>query len=290
MARFVHTVLTAGFVVALVLSASSSFAAEAQVDAFIDASAQTALVVNTNVLQNTVGSTVRVDPNLNGVIGEVRELTVTADLISSGADFVVSGVFVASPTGTLQYSSTSGADGSITLLYDRNGSGLNAFLEFAMGIRVQVLGADIPAVMLPGMDVTVTLTDGAMSPVSVTQTVTLPVMSMAPLDLDFPFSSFAGIDPASLFAIQVFVDPQQAGDMQLGPIQTFGTPLIENICDDGIDNNNNGFIDCADTGCIQFPGCAILAPAMSPVGTAAALALLAAIGAAAIVRTRRQLD
>lgn len=269
-----------------VLAPSSVRAVEEQIDAFIDATALTQFVTNTNVLQNTVGSTVRLDPNLNEVIGATRQLTVTAAALVTGGDFVVSGVSPM-PIPLLVYNSSFQADGSTTLLYDRNGAGLNTFLAFAMGISVQIVSADLAAVSPPGLDVTVTLTDTTMASASATQTVLVAVTPMAPLDLDFPFTGFGGVDPGSLFSIRIAIDPAEAGDVEVGPVQTFGTPEIEMICDDGIDNNNNGLTDCDDPDCVSFPGCAYEAPALSLSGLTIALAALSLIGLGALGRLRR---
>lgn len=275
---------------ALLLACGRVFGAEAAIDLFTDASALTQFVVDTNVRQDTVGSTVRVDPGLSGVIGEVRQLTVTmSSALLPPLDAVVSGV-QAPPIALLEYASSSGADGNVELLYDRNGNGLNATLAFAQGIRLIIAAASLQCVT-PGLDLTVTLTDSFLMTAASTQTVTLAVMPGMPLTLDFPFSAFAGVDPISLFSIAVAIDPQPSElggcDMELEGIRTFGTPTIETICDDGIDNNNNGFIDCADLDCENFPGCPHPAPALSPSGLGTAVALVAMFGVVGILRRRR---
>jgi len=269
------------------LFAAPSWAAEAIVDAFTDASAQTEFVFEMNVRQGTVGTTVRVDPNLSGVIGGVRGLDVTATAIAiPDLDRVIAGV-VLPPVSFFDYASSDGADGNALLTYDSNGSGLNANLEFAQGISLTVLDASMAAVSPPGMDVTVTLVDGDLQMAVVTQTITMAVNPMSPLLLEFPFASFAGIDVSNLQSIFVFIDPQLAGEARFNTIVTYGTPLQESICDDGIDNNNNGFIDCRDQNCVTAPNCNIAAPALSSSGMGMALALVALIGLAAIGRLRR---
>lgn len=255
--------------------------AEAVIDDFTDATALTTFVPDMNVLQDSVGSTVRDDTGLMQVIGGTRSLTVEATfLLFPIADYIVAGVSLM-PINFFEYNSRTGADGTTELLYDANGSGLNASLGFAQGIQVVILEADIAAVTMPGMDVTVTLTDGNMVSASQTQTVTMAVSPMTPLPLDFPFSGFAGIDPDNLFSVRIALDPQQAGDTRLSLLGTFGTPLLETICDDGIDNNNNGLTDCQDPDCVLFPGCARHpAPAMSPLGV-----LIAALGLSMVAWT-----
>ena len=244
--------------VAIAVATSTAAAAiETTIDGFTDAGAQTLFVTNTNILQNAVGSTTKTDVGLTGVLGGSRQATVAATALAAPVlDFIVAGV-VLPPVPFLEYNSTADGDGSVTLRYDAASSGLNANLEAAEGIRLTILEADLAAVALPGLDVSITLTDGFATTVTVTQTVTLPVMAMAPLDLDFPFASFAGIDPASLQIIQVIIEPQVAGDVRLGPIRTYGTPAT------------------------PAP-----APALSAVAALLALTLLCAVAASALARRR----
>jgi hypothetical protein len=276
--------------VALMTTVDRVDAAEAPIDLFTDASALTQYVPDTNVKQDTVGSAVRVDPNLSGVIGGTRELTVTMTAaMFPGLDAIVAGVSDP-PLQLFQYASSAGADGSIELRYDRNGNGLNASLVFAMGLRITILSADLTCVT-PGLDVTVTLTDSFLTTAASTQTVLLPVSPGMPLALDFPFTAFAGVDPISLFSIQIGVAPEPSAlggcDMQLAGMRTFGTPMNETVCDDGIDNNNNGYIDCADVDCESFPGCPHPVPVLSPGVFVGTVVLIAGIGMAGILRRRR---
>jgi hypothetical protein len=75
--------------------------------------------------------------------------------------------------------------------------------------------------------------------------------------------------------------------MQLAGMRTFGTPMNETVCDDGIDNNNNGYIDCADVDCESFPGCPHPVPVLSPGVFVGTVVLIAGIGMAGILRRRR---
>ncbi|MEO8601609.1 MAG: hypothetical protein ABI629_03430 [bacterium] len=261
-------------------------AAERIIDGFSDATAQTIFIDNVNVLQATVGTTTRTDFGMAEVIGGVRQLTVGATALAiPGLDYVVAGV-VLPPIDFFEYNSRAGADGYITLLYDSGGSGLNRSVAFAQGIRVTILEADGASVVVPGLDFTLTLSDGVTT-VSSTQTVTMPVTAMAPLSLDFLFTSFPGVDTTNLFSVSLTMDPQVAGDVRLATIETFGTPLLETVCNDGIDNNNNGFIDCRDQDCFASSECSTAAPAMSPLGIALALSMLALIGGLALRRMRQ---
>jgi hypothetical protein len=59
-------------------------------------------------------------------------------------------------------------------------------------------------------------------------------------------------------------------------------------CSDGIDNDHNGLIDCADPACADDPPCARIAPAMSPRVLLALVAVLGVIGLLRLARSRRQ--
>ncbi|MDX2169034.1 MAG: hypothetical protein SF182_18345 [Deltaproteobacteria bacterium] len=275
-------ILAGAALLALALRPAAAAAAEATIDTFSSATAQTQFVPNANVLQATVGSTTRTDGPFADVIGNIRQLTVGATALGI-IDYVVSGI-VLPPVPFFEYNSTAEADGYAQVFYDRNGSGLYSYLAFAQGIQVVILEADLAAVAMPGLDVTVTLVDANMNSGQYTINVSMPVSPMAPLALQFPFANFAGVDPGNLFSIRIAIDPQVAGDLRLQTATTYGTPLEETICDDGIDNNNNGFIDCRDQNCVASPDCRTQAPAMSPLGLLAALLLVSGVAAVALRR------
>jgi hypothetical protein len=278
-------ILIGAAVLSLSLRPMVAAAAEGVVDAFDMATMQTLFIPNANVLQLSIGTTTRVDGPFSDVIGGYRQLEVTATSLI-GPDFVVSGI-VLPPVPFLEYNTTSQATGNVAVVYNRNGSGLFTYLAYAQGIQVLILEADAAAVAMPGLDITVALTDANENTAQVTQTVTIPVTAMAPLALTFPFTSFPGVDAGNLFSIRVDMKPQEAGDLRVQNITTFGTPLTETSCDDGIDNNNNGFTDCRDQNCVPSPDCMTQAPAMSPFGLAAALLLVSGIGLIALRRARR---
>lgn len=279
--------LVVAVAVGLGLAGRMAPAAETVIDDFTSASALTQYVINTNVLVDSVGTVMRVDPMLTDVLGGVRQLDVTATALGIPVlDFVVAGV-VLPPVPFFEYNSTSDADGHVLLTYDRGGAGLFTYLAFAEGIRVTILEADAAAVFMPGLDITITLTDTDMNTAQSTQTVTIPVSAMAPLALDFPFTDFAGVNAGSLFSISALVAPQVAGDLRLDLIETYGTPVLETICDDDIDNNNNGYTDCSDQDCLTAPNCQKQVPALSPSGLSGAALFVALAGLLAIRRLRR---
>lgn len=232
------------------------------------------------------------DTGLTDAIGGARSLAVsvgTCSFCGMGQfdDRVVAGADP-DPMGLFCYNSTASADGSFGLLYDAAGAGLNASLIFAEGIRMLI--ANIDSSSFP-LSVTLTLTSGANSAQA---TQTIPDMAPLPTDviLDFPYSSFTGIDGidlSNIASIRVLVDPNTAADLQIQRIATYGTPEMETACDDGEDDDNDGLIDCRDPDCVgHSPNCAALAPALSPAATVALLGLLASIGGLGIVRLRRR--
>jgi hypothetical protein len=241
-------------------------------------------VANTNTMAS--------DSGLGGVLGGTRKLTVSvASCTFCGTgpfdDRVVGGADPA-PMGLFCYNSTASADGSFELLYDAGGAGLGTSLNFAEGIRVALINIDASSFPL---DLTVILSSGANS-AQATQTVPNSAPLPTNLTLDFPYASFAGIQGINLgdlSAVRVLVDPAAAADLQVDGIETYGTPEKETggDCEDGLDNDNDGVIDCSDPDCVgQSPNCAAAAPALAGTSILAALALLAAIGGWGIARLR----
>ncbi len=254
-------------------------AAEELVDDFTSAS-NTAFISNTQVAQSAVFCcTTATDSGLAGVLGGVRQLTV--EVTANGAPgflFLTAGADVV--TGKLAYAADPSVDGRVELLYDAGGAGLNADLIFATGVRVEIANADLAS---PPFTVTATLTDGASNTATDSQVVNLPG---GPISVDFPFAVFPGVNPRDLFSIRIEVDPQDSADMRFESFITFGTPPNEPTCDDEIDNNNNGLIDCEDPDCFEDPACAAPAPLLSHMMVGVLLATLASIGLVGIARLR----
>jgi hypothetical protein len=291
------------WLVVVVLAAMPATADEVTIDDFTDANLPGSLLCvptspkpecpvnsfNLGVFAANSSTSVT-DAGLSDVIGGVRGLTVsvaTCSFCGMGQfdDRVVGGVDEA-PIGLFCFNSTPSADGSFELLYNAGGAGLEASLSFAEGIRLLI--ANIDAASFP-LTVTLTLTSGANSAQAAQ---TLPNMAPLPTDaiLDFPFAAFMNIEAIDLdhlSSIRVGVDPSTAADLQIQQIETYGTPEAETACDDGVDDDNDGLIDCRDPDCVgQFPGCAALAPALSPASIALLLGVLASIGGFGILRLR----
>lgn len=62
---------------------------------------------------------------------------------------------------------------------------------------------------------------------------------------------------------------------------------IQNGCNDNIDNDDDGFVDCADPDCIGVVPCVQPAPALGPAGLIVGAAALLLIGGAALSVRRR---
>ncbi len=71
------------------------------------------------------------------------------------------------------------------------------------------------------------------------------------------------------------------------PAEEPGEPETGALCSDGIDNDGDGLIDCADSDCFGDPACHVPAPAASGFGLFALLSLLVALGGFGL-RSRRR--
>ncbi len=165
------------------------------------------------IKQTGPGTATGTDPGLSGVIGGVRKLqvTVTSEPANQG---VRVGVIAAATI--LSYASDDSANGKMTLLYDAGGAGLGADLSSALNLSVNVFFADAAA---PPYTVEVTLVDSSAKIASVTQTI---LISGARI-IDFPFSSFTGVNIANIFSIKIAIDPNTAADILLDIVETSGT-------------------------------------------------------------------
>lgn len=200
------------------------------------------------VVRTTVGTTTVTDTGLAGVIGGARTLTVTATAIAGGSPQVRAGVIPLSQV--LTYSSTVLANGLVVLRYDANGVGLGADLSLGDGIQFDAV-ADLSS--LP-YDVAVTLDDGM-----VADTVIQSVVVGGLQTLQFPYSSFTGVDLTNVFSIEISFDPNLAGDLEVAaPIETYGEPFCGDGAVDGneqCDDGNVVFGDGCDPPCLFSAAC-----------------------------------
>ncbi|MGH7785449.1 MAG: NosD domain-containing protein [Candidatus Binatia bacterium] len=213
--------------VAMLAVAGGPVAAQTVIDDFSDAGLNTA--DPPGVTRTTLGTTTVVDSGLSGVLGGARQLTVQATAVGGGSPEVRGGVITMAER--LVYSSTVLANGRVALLYDGNGAGLNANLAPGDGITFDLVG---DASFVP-CAVTVRISDGV-----ITESSTQNVVVSGATSVQFLYSSFPTVDLSAVFSVEVDVDPNQAGDLELGPrIETFGEPFCGNgevdmgeVCDD----------------------------------------------------------
>lgn len=154
-------------------------------------------------------------PRLSGILGGTRQIRVTASTVEVPA---VDSVGVVQQRTALSYSSSLGADGSLDLIYDRAGNGLNANLSSAAGIRVDVTAMD--AASLP-CTMALTLGDG-----KTTATVNRVLTQAGKQRVDFRFQpGLRAVNVRAIRSIALTVDPARSGDIQLGGIRTFSAGL-----------------------------------------------------------------
>ncbi len=269
-----------------VMGAQRVIAAEEIIDNF-DNATNTAFVSGTQVAATNIGvPETKEDMSLPDVAGGSRELTVSVQ-----GNGVPGSLFATAGIDSLQslfiLSDDPLVDGRVIVKYDGNGAGLNRSLSFAQGLRVNVANADGPCVEMGGTEIIMTLVDD--NHVSASSTKMLP-QSGGPTPIDFPFSDFASIDVTRLFSVEVDVNPLNplgACDLRFDVIITFGTPLTETACGDGLDNDNNGLTDCQDPACFDSTLCVAPAPTLSPLMVGILVVCLGMMGALGIIRLRR---
>ena len=167
-----------------------------------------------NVLTRTmIGTSSTTENNVVGAIGLQRTTQLTGELfVDSGIDVVQAGIF---PTpGLLDYSSTAGAEGKLTLLYPNSPGDLNADFSADTFLRIRLTQYDFPTG--EPMNIRVTFEDGADRP-GRNQMVTTPGAQ----DVIFPFSIFpTGLDFSDIQSIAVEFFPGQATDFRVDDIVT----------------------------------------------------------------------
>jgi len=165
--------------------------------------------------RNTVSSFQAGQSGLADVIGGSRELLLTAqDLALPGLDTVQAGVYPS--VGVLDYASSAGADGSLRLVYDASGSGLNADLSGDAFLAIDYVLFDL-AGGAP-MPVTVMLFSGA-DIADRTEYLT----TAGPQVQTFNFADFSGIgslDLSHVDRIDLLLDPSFAADFRIDGIRT----------------------------------------------------------------------
>jgi hypothetical protein len=166
--------------------------------------------------QRGVGTRQVTESRLASVLGGGRHVRVTATRVQFESVDVISAIVVPE-SAVLSYESSSGADGTVDLVYDGGGSGLNANLTGDRGIVIDIADADVAAVPYA---VTATLTDRGGRAASSTQTISTP----GPNQVVFPLTSFRGVSANSIGTIAIRIDPAEGGDLRVNSVRTLGRP------------------------------------------------------------------
>lgn len=167
-----------------------------------------------NVLTRTIlGNVSTSENNVIGAIGLQRTTILTGELfVDSGIDVIQAGIY---PTpGLLDYASSAGAEGKLTLLYPNSPGDLNADFSADSFLRIRLTQYDFPTG--EPMNIRVTFEDGSDQP-SRSQMVNSPGAQ----DVIFPFSIFPmGLDFSDIQSIAIEFFPGQATDFRVDDIVT----------------------------------------------------------------------
>ena len=160
-------------------------------------------------------------PALAGVLGGTRKASILGQTFADlGLDNVQATVF-ASPIGLLDWKSTSGADGQLTLLYEGDTpAGLQINFQNQAGIEIGFTLYDWAG----GLDMPVLVSIGAGGNWA---TLTRWLSSPGAQTLQFDFSDFADIDDVNLSAIEqisISFDPQAGQDFRASFVSTYFVP------------------------------------------------------------------
>jgi len=225
-ARLYHIVVAAGLCT-LVCAATATPAPAVLIDDFQEAT-NTKSIPPTQVTETVQGSsTSATDTGLPGVVGGVRTVVVSASLIGDPSEYVNAGVDTFSTA--ICYNSTDNADGSVALIYDKGGLGLDLDLSEESGLLLIPLGVD-PGSGTGEISYTLTLEDSVHNVVSSSITNTEVCIGTSCHPIHIPFANFLGIDLRHLFRVTLTLDPSPAADVALATVVTYGshlgTPLL----------------------------------------------------------------
>jgi hypothetical protein len=78
-----------------------------------------------------------------------------------------------------------------------------------------------------------------------------PVACYDPKSATMGQNTFAALEPGDYYVITQPFSPQGQGPVTV----TLSTPSMKEICNNGVDDNGNGLIDCADNDCRMDPNC-----------------------------------
>ena len=204
------------------------------------------------------------------------------------------------PVGT----TVTSPDGGTIMITQTANTGGNAFgfqsvpvavvVDAPGGHHVRSAGADVPA----GHVDPATGHDGRESEGPARTAVVVPDCTGAPSAIPDPCVA-ARVDLGggniSVTVLSTSTAAERSTDRRpgSGDIWTFAGPALrengagDQFCRDGIDNDGDGLVDCADPDCAAVIPCATPAPLLQPFGLLVAIVLLAMVGVAAL---RRGLD
>jgi len=168
------------------------------------------------VVVDTVGSTDVDETGLTGVIGGSRFSTITADSLDD-PDIDDIQVTVATNNGRLDFASSAGAEGSLSILYDNNGSGLSTDFSGEQHIVLPFLLFD-SANNTP-LDVTITMVDDEANSINLTRSLNSPGSQLLVFEFD-QFTRGSTFIFEEVDSIRIDFDGAIATDFRLGAIDT----------------------------------------------------------------------
>lgn len=148
---------------------------------------------------------------IKGVLGGTRQLNInTKGSIVARGDAIT--VWVNRRTNRIEYAGSLKSGGSLELVYDSSGQGLNADWGSSKGIGI-LFNADVSAVPYK---VTLTVTDKAGKAASTTQTVN----AAGAQEADLLFSGLSGVNVRKVVRLSLLIEPQVAGDFEVIKVMT----------------------------------------------------------------------
>jgi len=211
-----------------IVAAVSTAGAEVPIDDFSQAD-KTGMLLLLNNASGAMPSATAIDFGLTGVIGGVRQLTVSANaLIPPGQEVCAKVDPSVSPELTPGLSTNSSFDGRGTfeLLYDAGAVGLDLDLSQFKGVRFRpnIVDAGVGG---GAVSYKLTLTDESSNTASATvasvQSCFQPDPQTPCNEHRFLFSDFSGISLRHIRSIRFSVASDDAFDAIIGPITLFGT-------------------------------------------------------------------
>lgn len=174
------------------------------------------------VVRNTLGTTNITEAGLSGVLGGVREASVTADFLDTPGLDNITVTAAPTPAGVFDYASTAGAEGSIGLLYD-GGASLNADFSTVTSFSIDFLYFDLANT--DPLNISITLTDnGGDSATGMISLVSDGAQNAIIAIGSFVEDGGGTTDLNSIRSVRVFFDGALATDFRIDSISTAQVP------------------------------------------------------------------